>query len=216
MLQGTRAKRRGLVGLLALMLLLAGAGGEEWQDLHRDADLVVEARRADEGRLTVRGRGDLPHPFPAVRAVLLDLEAFPRWGRNLRFWKVLARSGQEAIVYGRHDLPRPLADRDYVVRYTWRTEADRFLLEAGSTCDNRAPPVGGVERLTLVHSVWEVRPAGPGQALVSYLYDGDLGGAVPPFLQRWTAVSELRELFSRLAGEVERRARGPASFRDQS
>ncbi len=203
-----RSPRR-LAALAALSLSLAGADWMEWEELHRDAELVVETQASREGGATLRGRTELPHPLEAVRAVLLDLAGFSRWGRSLVRWQVLDSSPNEAIVYGRHDVPWPLADRDYVVRYTWQLLPDRFLLEARSTDDERAPVSDGVVRLARVYSSWEVTRAGPGRACVVYTYDGDLGDlgrAVPDSLRSWATVSQLRDLFSRLARETAARS----------
>ncbi len=203
---GELARLRRLSALLGVLSVwVAGAGWMEWEELHRDAELIVETQASPENGATLRGRTELPHPAEAVHAVLLDLASFPRWGRSLVHWEVLSRSPDEAIVYGRHDMPWPLADRDYVVRYTWQLATDRFRLEARSTEYERAPVADDAVRLTRVHSIWEVTPAGPGRASVTYTYDGDLGdlgGTVPEALRRWATVSQLRDLFARLARET--------------
>ncbi len=194
-----------VTSLCAISLWLTGAGWMEWEEIHRDAHLVLETQATRDNGAALRARTELAHSAEAVRAVLLDLAAFPRWGRSLVRWEVLSRSANEAVVYGRHDVPWPLADRDYVVRYTWQDARDRFLLEARSTEDDGAPPAEGAVRLTRLHSLWEITSPGPGRTAVTYTYVGDLGdlgSPVPAALRRWATVSQLRDLFARLSREV--------------
>lgn len=196
---------RRVASLCALSLWLTGARWMEWEEIHRGAHLVLEMQASGDKGAALRGRTELAHPAEAVRAVLLDLAAFPSWDRSLVRWEVLSRSANEAVVYGRHDVPWPLTDRDYVVRYTWQDALDRFLLEAHSTEDEHAPPANGAVRLARLHSLWEVTSPGPGRTAVTYTYVGDLGelgSPVPAALRRWATISQLRDLFARLSREV--------------
>jgi hypothetical protein len=198
---------------VSLAVWVAGPGAsvradEGWRELARGEGVVIETRPTPGGVTVVRGTTELPLSLDAVRGVLLDLERFPEWIRSLAVWTVLTRGPVEAIVYGRHDLPWPLSDRDYTVRYTWRSEAERFALEARSTAEAGPAPAPGVVRLTAVHSTWEVERLGPERCRVTYTYNGDLGGAVPRFVEEAGWRREARELFQGLATAV-RRGRGP-------
>ena len=204
-----------LAGLIAGAAVAAAASAsatpptqpDGWRELARGDGVVIEARPAPGGVTIVRGTTVLEHSLEAIRRVLLDLERFPMWIRGLVTWTVLARGAADAVVYGRHDLPWPLADRDYTVRYTWTSEAERVVLEARSTVEAGPPPVPGVVRLTAVHSIWEVEALAPERCRVSYTYNGDLGGTVPRFVQETGWKREARELFQSLGAAI-RRARG--------
>jgi hypothetical protein len=202
-----RGSRR-VVVLGALLVVTATAtphaADEGWRELARGDGVVVEARPAPGGVTTVRGTTVLEHSLEAIRRVLLDLERFPTWIRGLSAWTVLARGAADAVVYGRHDLPWPLSDRDYTVRYTWESGADRFVLEARSTTEAGPAPVPGVVRLDAVHSIWEVQTLASERCRVSYTYNGDLGGTVPRFVQEAGWKREARDLFQGLVAAIRR------------
>jgi len=96
--------------------------------------------------------GDIAAPLLAVRAVLLDLEGFPRWYPATKEFRVLDRpAADSALVYGVQALPWPVGDRDYVVEYRWYEESDAFvLLATARVAADPASPAGvvRVERIT--------------------------------------------------------------------
>ncbi len=190
---------------LAVLATAGGAAADDWREIHRADGVVVEVRPGPDGAPLVRGTLRVDRPPARVREVLLDLEGFPRWIENLSEWRVLARDASGVRIYGRHALPWPLRDRDYVVRYAWRSEpGDRFVLEARSV---DAPPTArdGVVRLVRVYSRWEVDPDGPAASRVRYTYNGELGGRVPGFLVESAWRSQAPRSLQRLTEEVARR-----------
>lgn len=196
-----------VVGAALVVAAAAPPTGQDgWRELARGDGVVIEARPAPGGATIVRGTTVLEHSLEAIRRVLLDLERFHTWIPSLSTWTVLARGAADAVVYGRHDLPWPLADRDYTVRYTWTGEAGRFVLEARSTAEAGPPPVPGVVRLA-VHSIWQIEALGSERCRVTYTYNGDLGGSVPRWVQEAGWKREARELFQSLAAAT-RHARG--------
>ena len=198
---------RGIVvlGLAGLLLASAVAAEEGWREIVRQDGVVVETRPGSDGMTVVRGTTLLDRRLETVRAVLLDLEGFPGWIPGLSVWTVLDRGAREAVVHGRHRLPWPFADRDYVVRYTLAVEDGRFSLEARSTTGAGPEPAPGVVRLVAVHSIWELRATGLDRCEVSYTYNGDLGGGVPAFVKGAAWKREAPQLFDGLRREILRR-----------
>lgn len=182
--------------LLALLLLPGGALAEGWREIERRDGVVVEVRRA-EGAALVRGTAELPVAVERVRRVLLDVSSFDAWMPGLLRWEVLERAPGALRVYGRHDLPWPLADRDYVVRYAWSEEPGGFALEARSVAGG-PDPEPRVVRLERVYSRWELRPGDRGGSWVRYTYDGELGGRLPSFWVERAWRSQAPELLARL------------------
>jgi hypothetical protein len=205
------AGRRRRVLAVLLTAYAAGAGTaaalaaeEGWRELARGDGVLIETRPAPGGVTIVRGTTELGHSLEAIRRVLLDLERFPAWIPSLSAWKVLARGPAHAVVHGRHDLPWPLSDRDYTVRYTWQADTARVVLEARSTTEAGPAPEPGVVRLEAVHSIWEVEALDPQRARVTYTYNGDLGGGAPRFIQEAGWKREARQLFQGLDAAVRR------------
>ena len=148
--------------------------------------------------------GSIPAPLAATRAALLDIAGFGRWFPSLGEWRVLERSEGGVRVYGRHALPWPAEDRDYVVDYVWRDEADgRFVLEATARADG-APPPAGVVRLDVLQSRWTLRSDGDtthAHYSVSLVPRGD----IPRWVEQASWRRESWRLIDALAGEVARR-----------
>jgi hypothetical protein len=182
----------------------APGAGDGWRELARGDGVLIETRPAPGGVTIVRGTTVLERPLEAVQRVLVDLDRFPTWIPSLSAWTVLERGAAHAVVYGRHDLPWPLSDRDYTVRYTWQADATRFVLEARSTAGAGPAPAPGVVRLEAVHSVWEVEALDPGRSRVTYTYNGDLAGAAPRFVQEAGWKREARQLFQGLDAAIRR------------
>ncbi len=172
--------------------------------------LVPKLASAESEPIDIEVTGTIDAPYAEVVAVLLDLERFGDWFPSLSRWEVLSRT-DVAVVYGRQDLPWPLADRDYVVEYRWSTDASgEFRLEANGTNGAGPAPFDEVIRLERLRSQWTVRDAGDGSA-VRYHYSGDPGGSIPDWIGRIGWRSQAKVLIEQLEGEVTRRRNAPVT-----
>ncbi len=80
------------------------------------------------------------------------------------------------------DFPPILSDRDYVARYSQRTEADGVEVFAWeSVVHQKAPPVDGIVRLVDYAGEWRLKAAGERTA-VTYIWQADLRGSVPSWV----------------------------------
>jgi len=170
--------------------------------------LAAPARAQDpeavpEGlRVVIEGR--IEAPLDRVRAVLLDLEAFGEWFPSISQWTVLERERGVALVHGSQDMPWPVRDRDYVVRYRWPLESDEpFELEAVAQRGALPAPEKGVVRLENLRTVWRLAAEGSRATRVEYDYAGDPGIPLPAWVasfgwERYTGV-----LIEALAARVE-------------
>src|SRR5579863_3749026 len=65
------------------------------------------------------GEGDLAAPLASVAKQLTDFAALATVLPRVAEVRVLAAGDHEATVYFRFDLPWPISDRDWTVRYRW-------------------------------------------------------------------------------------------------
>ncbi len=77
------------------------------------------------------------------------------------------------------DYPFPLDDRDYVARFTHRTEPDGAEVYAWVPVEHtRAPPAEGVVRLGWLDGEWRFAAEGA-HTRVTYVWEADPGGNLP-------------------------------------
>ncbi|HNC97292.1 MAG TPA: START domain-containing protein [Myxococcota bacterium] len=77
------------------------------------------------------------------------------------------------------DYPFPFSDRDYVARFTRRTEADGTEVFAWTSTDHPKAPVDpAIVRLSWSEGEWSFKPEG-GHTRVGYLWQSNPGGGIP-------------------------------------
>ncbi|MEM1143321.1 MAG: START domain-containing protein [Pseudomonadota bacterium] len=167
----------------------------------------VQAQAAEE--IAAEARGLLSVTLDRARAVLMDVPAFGDWFPSLDAWTVLARSNAGFRVHGRHALPWPIRDRDYVVDYRWRDGADgSFELVAQARADG-PPPKPRVIRLDVLESRWHLKPV-EGGTRVAYTVRFLPRGNLPRWLEGRSWQQESWRLIDALEREIDRRAREAA------
>ena len=196
-----------LLVLVALVDPTFGTPSTGWHTIHEDDGVLIEVHPTDSPYTMVRGTTRLPIAKRDIEAALLDIAGFSRWFPGLSAWSVVEKSDTSALVYGQHELPWPFKDRDYVVRYTWRTDASGvFLLESRAVIDEGPPQRDGVVRLLQARSTWKLEPKGPTETRVQYTYNGDLGGSFPDLLRTMLWKREVPKVFAALREEAEKRS----------
>jgi hypothetical protein len=86
----------------------------------------------------------------------------------------IARGEGEAIVYFRFDLPWPIADRDYTVRYRWHRAGEALVVEL-EDANGSGPPRGDPVRVERLRGRFSLAPV-EGGTLVDYVFTADFGG----------------------------------------
>src|SRR5256885_658857 len=123
----------------------------------------VTLKRAPSGRPAPwgLGEGDIAAPIDRVIAHLTDFTALGKWMPRVADLKVLARGEGEAIVYFRFDLPWPISDRDWTLRYRWQRQGDHFVM-TWYDANDRGPPPGKPVRVSPLRGYWllDATPAG--------------------------------------------------------
>lgn len=164
-----------------------------WQPISQDSGegYLVEVCTRDAQTQWVRAGGTLAHGLDRVRAALHSFAHFEDWVPSLNAWEVWSRHEDHAVIYARHAMPWPIADRDYLVRCTWEVSDTAFTLRANSSFDAPAAlrereasrrAKGRAVALDPVQSAWHLTHAGDNRTHVTYTYLGTLGLPIPRWL----------------------------------
>ncbi len=124
------------------------------------------------------GEGEIAAPLERVIAHLTDFPSLRKWMPRVAELRVLERGADEALVYFRFDLPWPLSDRDWTLRYRWRRDGDRFVM-TWVDANERGPAPGRAVRVAPVRGYWELLATATGTTRARYVFLALLGGALP-------------------------------------
>jgi len=78
------------------------------------------------------------------------------------------------------DYPAPLADRDYVARYTHTTDGGSHTYSWASVANEGAPETDEAVRLPHFAGSWQLEPHAAG-TLVTYTWNAEIAGSFPTF-----------------------------------
>ena len=157
-----------------------------WQTVKTVDGVTLKRAASDRAAPWGLGEGEIAAPIDRVIAHLTDFASLPRYVPRLAELRVLSRGAGEAIVYFRFDLPWPISDRDWTLRYRWHRDGDRFVM---TWCDasDRGPPPGKAVRVTPVRGYWELTAKSSGATLARYVFLAELGGSLPRSVAEQTA-----------------------------
>ncbi|MDB4969367.1 MAG: phosphatidylcholine transfer protein [Myxococcales bacterium] len=148
----------------------------------------VKLSRAPSERAAPWGAGDgeIAAPLDRVIAHLTDFSSLGKWMPRAADFKVIAQGEDEALIYFRFDLPWPISDRDWTLRYRWRREGDRFVMTWQDAHD-RGPPLGKPVRPSPLRGYWELTATPSGTTRARYVFLAELGGSLPRSVTEQTA-----------------------------
>jgi hypothetical protein len=192
--------------MLALALVALGVGAElppptppppddrSWQRIKIVDGVTLARAPSDRAAPWGMGEGEIQAPIERVIAHLTDFPSLTRHMPRLSEVRVLERRDGEAIVYFRFDLPWPIADRDWTLRYRWRREGERFVM---TWCDahERGPPPSRAVRVTPMRGRWELWSLRGGRTGARYLFLAELGGRLPRVVVEETAWKQPLQTF---------------------
>jgi uncharacterized protein YndB with AHSA1/START domain len=148
----------------------------------------VTLKRAPSDRATPwgMGEGEIAAPLDRVIAHLVDVDSLGKWMPRVADLRVIARGADEALVYFRFDLPWPISDRDWTLRYRWQRQGDRFVM-TWSDAHNSGPPPTRAVRPAPLRGYWELRATPAGTTFARYVFLAELGGSLPHSIADETA-----------------------------
>ncbi|NQX89845.1 MAG: hypothetical protein HRT77_14405 [Halioglobus sp.] len=179
-----RHARRVVVGVL-LLLLHISALAEDWELVFAVDEVRVERRNYRGSALDeIRGRVVLQASLNAVMALLKDDDFNDQWVYRSGGARVLQDFGySQAYVYGIVDAPFPMTDRDTVVRFDYRQDAETQEITIDITnFPDFIPAVEGYTRVPDFGGFWKLRPLDDDRVEVIYQVYGNPGGWIPVWL----------------------------------
>lgn len=157
--------------LIPLALAQAPPHLEGW-DVRVRGEVEVGCTQAG-GEPWCRAVATVPAPLASVRAKLLDFPGYVETFARVTRVALLAPD----VVWVTMDLPFPLADRDYVARFT--TVEERGVVRIHwHAAEHAGAPRGAAIRLERTAGTWTLEPV-PDGTRVTYTWHGGLGGDVP-------------------------------------
>jgi hypothetical protein len=174
-----------------------------WQRVDEREGVIVEWQSSSTGAPWIRGRAWLPFPPEALRDLVLDVPAYPRFMPNVSRATSLPSDGGAPVSQVRYAFPWPLSDRDAVMAMESHALPDGGL-EVASRGVAGPPPDPGVIRLRPLVQDWRFTPSSGGTDVV-YQYLGELGGNLPDFVRQRAWREEPVLVLHALQQEAQRR-----------
>ena len=157
-----------------------------WQTLKTVDGVTLKRAPSDRAAPWGLGEGEIAAPLDRVIAHLTDFASLGKWMPRLAELRVIERGADEAVVYFRFDLPWPISDRDWTLRYRWQRDGDRFVMTWTDASD-RGPPPGSAVRVTPMRGYWELTATPRGTTFARYVFLAVLGGSLPRSVAAETA-----------------------------
>jgi uncharacterized protein YndB with AHSA1/START domain len=174
-----------LVGLLAAPHP-PGVDAPAWRTIKTVDGIRLARAPSDRAAPWGLGEGEIAAPIDRVIAHLTDFPSLTKWMPRVAELRVLERGAGEAVVYFRIDLPWPISDRDWTLRYRWQRDGGRFVM---TWCDapDRGPPRGRAVRVAPMRGYWELVATADGKTRARYVFLAELGGSLPRSVANETA-----------------------------
>lgn len=129
----------------------------------------------DAGRPYCRSTGVISVPLASAVATFARLDEHQDKMQKISKIERL----QPDVLHVVMDYPFPVSDRDYVARFSLRTEADGTVVYGWTpVTDPRAPDDGSTVRLTWLDGEWRFAAEGA-HTRVTYVWEADPGGSLP-------------------------------------
>src|SRR3954451_17881888 len=94
-------------------------GDARWVSVKTVDGVALSRAPSDRAAPWGMAEGEIAAPLDRVIAHLTDFPDLGKWMPRVADLAVIERRQDEAILYFRFDLPWPISDRDWTLRYRW-------------------------------------------------------------------------------------------------
>jgi carbon monoxide dehydrogenase subunit G len=161
-------------------------GDARWTNVKTVDGVTLKRAPSDRAAPWGMGEAEIAAPLDRVVAHLTDFGSLAKWMPRVADLRVIERRDDEAIVYFKLDLPWPISDRDWTLRYRWQREGDRFVM-IWSDANDRGPPSGRAVRVAPMRGYWELTATATRSTRARYVFLAELGGSLPRSVGEQTA-----------------------------
>lgn len=171
----------------------------------KDGIEVFTQKTKDSAFKSFKARMTITGNVESFIALLLDLEAMPEWGSNIKYTRLLERSGDSLqIYYSEASVPFPFSNRDgiYLNRFRWN-ESKKLLFVEIEILPGYLPVNADMVRVK-GSGFWQVDVLSDGLLQITFQMQVDPGGAIPAWLANmftdetpYESLSKIRELVKR-------------------
>jgi hypothetical protein len=148
-----------------------------------------------------RSTGIVELPIDQVSVTLENMAAHQALFESIVSIKVVAPDTMHIVL----DFPAPMADRDYVAKYTRSTAGDARLYQWVSVQHADAPALDGVVRLPRMAGEWKLEPAGA-NTKVTYTWQAEIAGSFPT----WALSTARKKAGSEALKDIEKASKAAA------
>ncbi|MGK0248984.1 MAG: hypothetical protein ACI910_001719 [Oleispira sp.] len=127
-----------------------------------------------------------------IAALLLDVEAAPKWMHKCKKFEILKQVDElSTVIHFINGAPWPVNDRDAVILSVMSQDPETLALKVEiSTVNDLLPENDDYVRISYMTGLWLFEPAENGQVLITYQVHADSGGSLPDWLAN-TAVVDM-------------------------
>lgn len=191
---------------LPLLLIALALHGQDSCALKLDKDSIrVYACRVTTSKFkAVRAVFPIKAKYSQLAAMVLDIENYHLWNYETSTVTILKKVSPTEIIYHTEvNAPYPASNRDFVIRLTLQQDpATRTLLIRAISIPTYIPEKPRIVRVPFSSATWIVKEAGPGELLVDYGIEIDLGGSVPAWLVNMLAHQAPYETFRAMREQI--------------
>ena len=204
--------RSTLIGLLILCALVgstsnAQISGVDYQwELQRDNDdiQIYTSEVADSKFKAVRGVSTAKGSIESAVALVLDLEACPKWADLCEKSKQVKKiSDTESFVYTLNNLPFPVNDRDVVAKVVWQRDASGRVSMTSTATDSTLVPKTDAVRLKDAVAQWHFSQQDEQTVLIESFGHIDPNGATPAWITNMLLVDSPFKSIQKMRRQIE-------------
>ena len=124
-----------------------------------------------------RTAATLPYKFNQISKIIEDLGSYHEIFDRVTESRVI----NDDIVYIRIDMPFPISDRDYIVKYVTTKDSNIASYKFQAIKNDKAPVYSNSVRLDNAAGEWYLKKITNSSTRVVYTWNGDLGGSFPSY-----------------------------------